>query len=85
MQVLLLLKSIIYFSYEEKKIHLTKEIYVESQWVTGLCVKKREAYFTRKSVGGFGVGFQITCIHASHMLHEGLQLAAEALFYKNNI
>lgn len=47
-------------------------------------MKKREAYFTRKSVGSFGVGFQITCIHASHMLHEGLQLAAEALFYKNN-
>lgn len=45
----------------------------------GSCVKKREAYCTRKSVGAFGVGFQITCMHVSHMLHEGLQLAAEAL------
>lgn len=31
MEVLLLLKSVIYFSYEEKKIHLIKETCVESQ------------------------------------------------------
>lgn len=43
---------------------------------------EREAHFTRKHVGGFGVGFQITCIHASHMFHERLQLAAEALSSK---
>lgn len=45
----------------------------------GLCMKKREAYCTRKSVGVFGVGFQITHVHASHMLYKGLQLAAEEL------
>lgn len=44
---------------------------------------KKEVYFTRIYVRGFGVwGFQITCIHASHMLHERLQFAAEAFFYK---
>lgn len=46
--------------------------------VGGSCVKKRELYCTRKSVGTFGLGFQITYIHVNRVLYERLHLAAKA-------